>query len=347
MIFFLLVIFFCIYPQHLLLAMPLSSGEKVRVYPEEWREPILLCSFVAEVKTRDIELEYRILRFLTENKKMLNRLHQGEQMKDRYKDVLPFSESRVHLSPAPSDYVNASWLPNFDGSNPRAFIASQGPLRSTLGDHWDMIVDNNVKAVFAIGNVSEGTVEKFAQYWPVEGELHVSSARHGDIVICLEKQFQVSPHMILRQLQVRCGTAGSSSAIHHYHFTSWPDYSAMEPSHFLELAGRMRFWRMHASSSPILVHCSAGVGRTGCAITLCNVIEDLEVQLRDARQNISSNRSISILEHAIHLRRYRMYMLQTTSQYVSVYRTVGFLLGAWQPGVPVLDVHEFADGKIV
>lgn len=292
----------------------MMADEKVRVYPEEWRVPIPFGVFRSELKTRDIELEYRILRFLTENKKMVHRLHQGQHSKDRYRDILPFSENRVHLTPFP-DYVNASWMPNFDGSNPKAFIACQGPLTSTLGDHWDMILENNVKAVFAIGSVAEGKTEKFAVYWPSDTNtpLRVHSERRGEIIVSLVRENHVSTHVIMRELLVLGRT------IYHFHHTYWPDHSAMEEEHLLELVGRMRFWR--TQEAPVVVHCSAGVGRTGCALTLCNVIEDIETQLREGGEG-----GISILEHAIHLRRYRLYMMQTTSQYVSVYRTVGYLL---------------------
>lgn len=307
-----------------------DASDTVRVYPEEWRDPIPLASF--SCAGRDLELEYRLLRVLTENQKMISRLYQEDPKKDRYRDILPFEENRVILPPASdgSTYFNGSYIPNYNGSNPRSFIATQGPLKSTIGDHYDCILEHNVRAVFAIGSIYEGTTEKFAQYWPDEGVLSVESHRRGTITIELLRVDQVSSHVVRRELRIVVNPS-TSHLLTHYHFTSWPDHSAMEPEHLLELVGRMQLWRTHHPESPILVHCSAGVGRTGCAMVMCNVIEDIEADESPA---------VSIMEHTIHLRRYRLYMMQTTSQYLSVYRTTEYLLKHRQG--KLLDLSQFA-----
>ena len=144
---------------------PNSHETTIRVFPSEWKQVIRLDEFSKISKTRDINLEYRILRVLTENAKMVSRLYRlGGKDQDRYKDILPFVENRVILPG--NGYINASYMPNHDGTNTKAFIACQGPLSSTVGDMWSMIWMEEVEVVFAIGSLYEGPTEKFVQYWP-------------------------------------------------------------------------------------------------------------------------------------------------------------------------------------
>jgi len=327
----------------ILVPSPLGR-DKVRVFPHEWKVPISLKDFSTIASKRDVELEYRILRVLTENSKMIGRLYirkstspdspskqqriesSSTSKKDRYRDILPFVENRVTLSDG--QYINASYMPNFTGSNHRAFIACQGPLHSTIGDQWEMIWAEKVKAVFAIGKLYEGKTEKFAQYWPSSDtvrQMHAGTQFQLELV----SEEKVDELIVRRLVHVtRIGATGPSQkqSVIVYHFTDWPDHTAIESRDLLSLVKRMHMFRTSFPENPVVVHCSAGVGRTGCALTMTHVIEAIEGALGTEPHLAISDSSLSILTTAINLRRYRLYMMQTTDQYISVFRTTGFLL---------------------
>ena len=329
----------------------LEEWEHIRVLPNEWKAPIALRDFVNISGNRDLQFEYRILRVLTENSKMASRLYYHKSVtsppvsprssnegysisrRDRYRNIVPFGENRVELPGG--GYINASFMPNLSGSNKKAFIACQGPLSSTIADHWEMIWTENVKAIFAIGRLYEGPTEKCAQYWPSmdtdrhmrvqykpESILHTPTSQYD---IELVREDSVCDGQLVRR-EIRISSAEDSRTVIHYHFLAWPDHTAIKSSStLLNLVTRMHMFRSNYPDNPVVVHCSAGVGRTGCALTMCHVIESLDDSI--SRSPDLSNEGISILSIAINLRRYRLYMMQTTEQYVSVFETTGFLLG--------------------
>ena len=327
--------------------------DHLRVIPQEWKSPILLRDFPHVASSRDIQFEYRVLRVLTENSKMASRLYYHKSFtsppvsprsanevgsisrRDRYRNILPFGENRVVLPGG--GYINASYMPNGNGSNKKAFIACQGPLSSTIGDQWEMIWTENVRAIFAIGKLYEGATEKCAQYWPsldTSTHMHVeykpesaNQSPSSQYDLELVREDSVCDGLLVRR-EIRVSTSSLSRTVIHYHFLGWPDHTAIKSSSvLLTLVNRMHMFRTHFPTQPVVVHCSAGVGRTGCALTMCHVIECLEESIR--RDPNLSNEGISILTIAINLRRYRLYMMQTTDQYVSVFQTTAFLINEY------------------
>jgi protein tyrosine phosphatase len=334
---------------HSIVSSP-DEWEHIRVLPNEWKAPIVLRDFAHISSSRDIQFEYRILRVLTENSKMAARLYYHRSItsppvsprsinegfsvsrRDRYRNIVPFGENRVLLSGG--GYINASYMPNLSGSNKKAFIACQGPLSNTIADQWEMIWTENVKVVFAIGRLYEGSTEKCAQYWPSsdtdrhmrvqykpESVVHTPTSEYD---LDLVREDAVCDGQLIRR-EIRVSSGDSSRIVIHYHFLAWPDHTAIKSSStLLNLVTRMHMFRSQYPNHPVVIHCSAGVGRTGCALTMCHVIESLEDSIR--RSPHLENEGISILSIAINLRRYRLYMMQTTDQYVSVFETTSFLL---------------------
>ena len=348
----------------------LNDLGNLRVIPQEWKSPILLREFTKISANRDIQFEYRILRALTENSKMASRLYYHKSFtsppvsprssnemgsisrRDRYRNILPFGENRVVLSGG--GYINASYMPNLSGSNKKAFIACQGPLSNTIADQWEMIWSENVKAIFAIGKLYEGDTEKCAPYWPSSDSsphmtvhykpesINQTATSQYDLQLVREDSL-CNGELIRREIKLTSNNGESRNVIH-YHFLGWPDHTAIKSSSMLlTLVKRMHMFRSHFPNNPVVVHCSAGVGRTGCALTMCHVIESLEHSVH--RTANLANESISILSIAINLRRYRLYMMQTTDQYVSVFQTTAYLLNQYsvrQDGVlfPDLPLEE-------
>jgi protein tyrosine phosphatase len=301
-----------------------SPESTVTVIPDEWRKPIRLGDLESVLKTRDLSLEYRIIRTMTETEETMSRLYRFRPDKDgvkrdRYKEILPFGENRVLLSD--KQYINASYMPNCDGSNPKAYIASQGPLQSTIGHQWDIIWDHKVPLVMTIGNLMEGTTEKCAQYWPTNANDEIKVLGPGGrvfLVKCTNFSDIENNSMYRRDLQVRYND--STLELVHYHFHAWPDHGSLDPVGMIAIAKALKGDRS-LGSAPILVHCSAGVGRTGCVLTFANCVEAIEKQMSSTGRGISDC-FLSIMDTLLSLRRNRIFIVERTWQYESVYASV-------------------------
>lgn len=210
-----------------------SPEASVRVFPEEWKKSIKLGELATVLKSRDLALEYRIVRTMTETDLTMNRLYRYKPIdglrRDRYKDIVPFSENRVLLSDG--SYINASYMPNWNGKNPKAFIASQGPMQSTIGDQWDLIWSHNIAAVVTIGKLAEGATEKCAEYWPtkVKSPMVATGPNNREFTLrCVSETSIAHDMMIHRKISIS-HTDEEERFIDHYHFVAWPDHGSVPP----------------------------------------------------------------------------------------------------------------------
>lgn len=155
-------------------AVDSNSSPHVRVYPEEWLQPVSLGDLLYSPNCRDISLEYRVLHVLTETSDMAKRMYRNRfandasllsiaKARDRYRDMQPFFDNVV-MDPQ-RGYINASYVPDSRG-NKQAFIATQGPLESTVSDFWTMVYRHKVSIILALCQLQEGTTQKCFQYWP-------------------------------------------------------------------------------------------------------------------------------------------------------------------------------------
>lgn len=227
--------------------------------------------------------------------------------KNRYGNIVTYNHSRVVLSGDESqDYINASFI---DGIKPDVYIASQGPFKNTVNDFWRMIWEQDSNSIIALTNITELGKIKCVQYWPEKestfGKIHVKMLNA-----------ELFADYIIRHLSME--KDGVIKKVKQYHFTSWPDHGVPRyPTQLL--AFRRRFKTLHTKgSSPIVVHCSAGVGRTGTFIGLDIVLERLESLHQE---------TINIYETISYLRTRRVNMIQTVKQYMFVHDAVlDFLL---------------------
>ena len=299
--------------------VPSPNNSTVRVFPDEWKAPLRVSTLPQMIGKRDLELEYRIVRFLTEDDRMHKRLYRNEADKDknRYRDMVPFVENRVLLPNGA--YINASYMVNGDGRNKKAYIASQGPLKSTIGAHWEMIEKEHIKCVLTIGKLSEGTTEKIALYWPESAgdvmEFTTTSGFSGRVK-CLSVS-EVAPGLFQRLLFVSSPT-GVNHEVTHHHFVAWPDHGSLPPETMILLASLVKAQRIASGTSPVLVHCSAGVGRTGSVLAIANCVEIIENQLKENGGNLEDC-WISILGTVLNLRECRVHIVERTWQYESLY----------------------------
>ncbi|KAL4216721.1 hypothetical protein ACF0H5_024444 [Mactra antiquata] len=229
--------------------------------------------------------------------------------KNRYKGVYPYDATRVVLEGGDSDYINASYIDGY--KNRKTYIASMGPTFKFMKDmtsFWRMIWQNKVDKIVMLTNLQEGDVPKCDMYWPY---LHMMDT-HGDISVTFENE-NISAEYDIRSFKVEKGS--ESRTVIQYHFTAWPDKQT--PENVISLVS---FWHTVNSGpiiygGPILVHCSAGVGRTGTYIALDAL----------SREGTSEN-SVDVFSFVVNLRYQRVNMVQTWEQYVFLHQALVYTL---------------------
>ncbi|XP_046489055.1 tyrosine-protein phosphatase non-receptor type 9 isoform X2 [Neodiprion pinetum] len=233
----------------------------------------------------------------------------ANQPKNRYTDVLCYDHSRVSLSEVEndpsSDYINANFVDGYKQKN--AFISTQGPLPKTCGDFWRMVWEQQSLVVVMTTRVVERGRTKCAQYWGPKPGDEVSAG--GYTVTTLE--VETNPDYTISMLLLTNDKTDETREVCHMLYTAWPDYgvpqSAKALLQFLSLvrqqqskllASRGDTWAGHPRGPPIVVHCSAGIGRTGTFCTLDICISRLEdtgtVDVRGTVEKIRAQRAYSI-----------------------------------------------------
>ncbi|XP_066996547.2 uncharacterized protein [Anabrus simplex] len=245
---------------------------------------------------------------------------QGEKevnrKKNRYKDILPFDESRVILDgyagvPG-SDYINANYIKGASGSP--AYIASQAPLPHTVNDFWRMVVQCEVQVIVMACNEEEAGKHKCENYWVErEGE----ERQFGMVAIRLIKASVVCPDFLVRTMRLKYTNSQSSleeRTVCQFHYSAWPDHGV--PPLVRPLLDMVRLVRDTQASEtlPVLVHCSAGCGRTG---TIC-AIDYVWGLLRAGKLT----KDFSLFKLVRDMRRQRIAMVQTKEQYILVHHAV-------------------------
>ncbi|XP_064386192.1 receptor-type tyrosine-protein phosphatase F-like [Halichondria panicea] len=232
--------------------------------------------------------------------------------KNRYINIIPYDHSRVVLSlqdsTPGSDYINGSYVDGYNHSN--EYIATQGPIPSTFPDFWRMVWEMDSPTIVMVTNLKEEDKVKCHQYWPSYG-----TTTYGNIQVTLKEVENLAEYSI-RTFTVT-PLAGQSRAqmpvreVRQFHFLVWPDHGVPVYATAL-LTFRKRVLRYHpAKRGPMVVHCSAGVGRTGTFITIDVCLNQVE-----------GESNLDIFNYVRHMRFRRNYMVQTASQYVFIHDAV-------------------------
>ncbi|XP_076077866.1 uncharacterized protein LOC143048207 isoform X2 [Mytilus galloprovincialis] len=233
---------------------------------------------------------------------------QETRLKNRYTNILPFDKTRVKLLPFEdepgSDYINANYALGFTSA--REYIAAQGPLASTINDFWRMIWEQNASIIVMLTQCVERGRKKCEQYWPMLNE----SLYYGDIVVQLDSESHL-PDFILRTFSLRVGDL--ERKVRHYYYLLWPDMGTPACTNYMiRFVSTIRCDVRPDMTGPIVVHCSAGVGRTGTFITLDTLIRKIQ----------NGDDSIDIFRHILQLRHCRLNMVQTESQYIYIHECI-------------------------
>ncbi|XP_030241630.1 tyrosine-protein phosphatase Lar isoform X5 [Drosophila navojoa] len=236
-----------------------------------------------------------------------NSNYEHNKSKNRYANVTAYDHSRVQL-PAQegvlgSDYINANYCDGYRKHN--AYVATQGPLQETFADFWRMCWELKTATIVMMTRLEERTRIKCDQYWPSRG-----TETYGQIFVTITETQELATYSI-RTFQLCRQGFNDRREIKQLQFTAWPDHGVPDhPAPFLQFLRRCRALTP-PESGPVVVHCSAGVGRTGCYIVIDSMLERMKHE-----------KIIDIYGHVTCLRAQRNYMVQTEDQYIFIHDAI-------------------------
>ncbi|XP_028448094.1 receptor-type tyrosine-protein phosphatase S isoform X6 [Perca flavescens] len=227
--------------------------------------------------------------------------------KNRYANVIAYDHTRVILAPIEgilgSDYLNANYIDGYRKQN--AYIATQGPLAETFGDFWRMVWEQRAASVVMMTRLEEKSRIKCDQYWPSRG-----TETYGIIQVTLLDTMELATFCV-RTLSLHKSGCSERREVRQFQFTAWPDHGVPEyPTPFLNFLRRVKACNP-PDAGPIIAHCSAGVGRTGCFIVIDAMLE-----------RIRHERTVDIYGHVTLMRSQRNYMVQTEDQYSFIHEAL-------------------------
>ncbi|KAL1493162.1 hypothetical protein ABEB36_011272 [Hypothenemus hampei] len=247
--------------------------------------------------------------------------------KNRYPDIKAYDQTRVKLSQvdsiAGSDYINANFVMGY--KERKKFICAQGPMDTTVNEFWRMIWEQHLEMILMLTNLEEYSKTKCAKYWPdkTDGE-----KVFGKITVTHLQETRFSDYIVrdLKIVKVANGKEAEDRRITQYHYLVWKDFMAPEhPSGIIKFIKRVNE-AYSIEKGCILVHCSAGVGRTGTLVALDCLLQ----QLREEGQ-------VSIFNTICDLRHQRNFLVQSLKQYIFIYRA---LMEVTQYGDTEITVNE-------
>ncbi|KAM6095263.1 receptor-type tyrosine-protein phosphatase O isoform 2-T2 [Chlamydotis macqueenii] len=233
--------------------------------------------------------------------------------KNRYTNILPYDFSRVRLvsmnEEEGSDYINANYIPGYN--SPQEYIATQGPLPETRNDFWKMVLQQKSQIIVMLTQCNEKRRVKCDHYWPFTED----PVAYGDITV---EMLSEDEHTDWVYRNFRIGYADEVQDVMHFNYTAWPDHGVPTTNAAESILQFVQMVRQKSAKSkgPMVIHCSAGVGRTGTFIALDRLL-----------QHIRDHEFVDILGLVSDMRSYRMSMVQTEEQYIFIHQCVQLM---WQ-----------------
>ncbi|KAK0424527.1 hypothetical protein QR680_008712 [Steinernema hermaphroditum] len=239
--------------------------------------------------------------------------------KNRYKDVVCGDEGRVVLTwpPGhPNDYIHANWVPVH---GEKRYICTQGPTEKTVEDFWRLVWQEKCKSIVMLCGVMEMGKKKCEQYWPAkEGEQMTSG------LLTIRNVKVHDPEKMLTSSNLELSWQGQTHRVDHILWNGWPDRGV--PDNHLAC---LRLVRKVAPLAPVIVHCSAGIGRTGTIVGLdmCQV-------------SLQNGEPVNMADIVKELRVHRHGSVQTDVQYIYMHRVI-FSLAENKKAIQESDIAQF------
>ncbi|XP_034744828.1 receptor-type tyrosine-protein phosphatase F isoform X15 [Etheostoma cragini] len=227
--------------------------------------------------------------------------------KNRYANVIAYDHSRVVLTSVDavpgSDYINANYIDGYRKQN--AYIATQGPLPETLSDFWRMVWEQRSNTIIMMTRLEEKSRVKCDQYWPSRG-----TETYGMIQVTMLDTVELATYSV-RTFALYKNGSSEKREMRQFQFMAWPDHGVPEyPTPILAFLRRVKACNP-PDAGPMVVHCSAGVGRTGCFIVIDAMLERMKHE-----------KSVDIYGHVTCMRAQRNYMVQTEDQYIFIHEAL-------------------------
>lgn len=311
--------------------VPIEDNMSLQEVIVETSRPIRLENFAEHYRIMSADSDFRFSEEFEELK------HVGREQsctaadlpcnrpKNRFTNILPYDHSRFKLQPVDdeegSDYINASYVPGHN--SPREFIVTQGPLHSTRDDFWRMCWESNSRAIVMLTRCIEKGREKCDHYWPYD----TLPVYYGDNISVTMLNDSHYPDWAITEFIICRGE--QQRVIRHFHFTTWPDFGVPSPPQTLVRFVRAFRERIGPEQKPIVVHCSAGVGRSGTFIALDRIL-----------QGLSHSETVDIFGIVYQMRKERVWMVQTEQQYICIHQCLLAVLEGNESQSPLREIHH-------
>lgn len=229
----------------------------------------------------------------------------------RYRDIITYIDNKIILK-STRNYINASWIhipfPNY-------FIATQGPLPHTIDDFWTMCYENDIEIIIMLCNLRENNVDKCADYW------NAKNLKNFEIYK-LNKNSENG--LCVRNFQIYNKKTKVQKYIIHFQLLCWEDHSTLSKDYFNKIINLINNVDNYRNKKPAIIHCSAGIGRTGTFICMYNLYHEIMRQIywyKDTKEII-----FSIFNLVRKIKEMRIYSVENQYQYALLYDFVNYLL---------------------